>query len=211
MKRVYLISLVLLTMLLTLSNAMVGQAEAQVISYSCIVDMSGALSNGDRFSGHVERDPNGVVAGTVEFWTACESTTTCEDSTGALKGLCNAYCEAMNCAGDVPEASEVACERVRTNFFNKGGLRLPCEPCGDHFVGDADTMLCHRDGSVLADFWGTGSFNGMPGYTFWVHVGDATAPFVDYFQTRIWTPDGSAVVDIADYISSGDISVLPQY
>ncbi len=50
----------------------------------------------------------------------------CDDLSGALFGLCNAYCEAMNCDSDVPQASDRACQRVLANFMKKsGGETLP--------------------------------------------------------------------------------------
>lgn len=39
----------------------------------------------------------------------------CDGLTGAAWGLCNAYCEAMDCDG-VPQASDAACNRVADNF-----------------------------------------------------------------------------------------------
>ena len=46
---------------------------------------------------------------------------------GALKGLCNAYCEAMDCDSNDPRASARACERVRGNFVEaSGGQEPPC-------------------------------------------------------------------------------------
>lgn len=45
---------------------------------------------------------------------------------GALKGLCNAYCEAMDCDAD-PYANINACESVHGKFLRKsGGIELPC-------------------------------------------------------------------------------------
>lgn len=52
---------------------------------------------------------------------------------GALQGLCNAYCEAMDCDSDNPHASSKACENVSGNWDNHSdGQVLPCEvdcPC----------------------------------------------------------------------------------
>lgn len=55
--------------------------------------------------------------------------TVCEEGTlgGALKGLCNAYCEAMDCDSANPTASIDACEAVRNKFRNKSdGIDPPC-------------------------------------------------------------------------------------
>jgi hypothetical protein len=54
--------------------------------------------------------------------------TVCEENElgGALKGLCNAYCEAMDCDGS-PNADLSACESVRAKFLEKsGGIEPPC-------------------------------------------------------------------------------------
>ncbi len=46
---------------------------------------------------------------------------------GPAWGLCNAYCEAMDCDGASPRASSRACERVLRNFRNKAQGEAP--PC----------------------------------------------------------------------------------
>jgi hypothetical protein len=63
----------------------------------------------------------------------------CDMETGAAYGLCNAYCEAMDCElsndsdpGTEPKASATACSKVRTKFQNITGHDVPCEvscPC----------------------------------------------------------------------------------
>lgn len=59
--------------------------------------------------------------------------TVCDAETGAAYGLCNAYCEAMDCESDAPSASATACDKVRTKFENIAGHNVPCEaaacPC----------------------------------------------------------------------------------
>ena len=58
--------------------------------------------------------------------------TVCDMETGAAYGLCNAYCEAMDCESDAPNASATACSKVRTKFQNITGRDVPCEltcPC----------------------------------------------------------------------------------
>jgi len=61
--------------------------------------------------------------------------TVCDHETGAAYGLCNAYCEAMDCESDNPSASATACSKVRTKFQNITGRDLPCEavacPCNN--------------------------------------------------------------------------------
>jgi len=56
----------------------------------------------------------------------------CSNETGAAYGLCNAYCDAMDCDSDNPSASPTACTKVQTKFQNVTGRDLPCEkscPC----------------------------------------------------------------------------------
>ncbi len=56
--------------------------------------------------------------------------TVCDGEKGAAFGLCNAYCEAMDC-DNLPEASPGACEAVRGQFNRITGRDLPCEfTCG---------------------------------------------------------------------------------
>jgi hypothetical protein len=70
--------------------------------------------------------------------------TVCHDAglTGALWGLCNAYCEAMDCDFATPDASETACQKVLGNFQKKsGGLLPPCimqDMDEDGFPDDTD-------------------------------------------------------------------------
>lgn len=60
--------------------------------------------------------------------------TVCDMETGAAYGLCNAYCEAMDCETANPSASATACSKVRNKFEQTTGRHLPCEslcPCAD--------------------------------------------------------------------------------
>ena len=51
----------------------------------------------------------------------------CEGQVGSAFGLCNAYCEAMDCDSDDPQASDKACARVLDNFLKVTGSEIP--PC----------------------------------------------------------------------------------
>ena len=54
----------------------------------------------------------------------------CDYESGAAYGLCTAYCDAMNCEGDNPGASEDACAKVSERFTRMTGRSMPCEcPC----------------------------------------------------------------------------------
>ena len=77
-----------------------------------------------------------VLASPPDGLTPSEETV-CDTETGAAYGLCNAYCEAMDCDSDNPSASATACNKVRTKFQNVTGRNLPCEvtcPCNDPAV-----------------------------------------------------------------------------
>ncbi len=45
--------------------------------------------------------------------------TVCDGFEGAAYGLCNAYCEAMDCDSKEPQASDTACEKVFANFMKR--------------------------------------------------------------------------------------------
>jgi hypothetical protein len=83
------------------------------------------MAHGD-FEGGCEN-----TAGTLDGQTpAAEDTCSQYGYTGKLNGLCNAYCEAMDCDSDNPHASKEACERV---FMNIVGLLdgQPFPACSD--------------------------------------------------------------------------------
>jgi hypothetical protein len=77
-----------------------------------------------------------AVAQTPDGETPAEEAV-CDNETGAAFGLCNAYCEAMDCESDDPQASETACGKIRDKFTQITGRDLPCEvpqvtcPCND--------------------------------------------------------------------------------
>jgi hypothetical protein len=60
----------------------------------------------------------------VEYEPPCEAA----ELRGVAHGLCHAYCEALDCDGPAPRASERACSRLEHNFTRRtGGAPLPCE------------------------------------------------------------------------------------
>ena len=84
----------------------------------------------------------------------------------------------------------------------------------DGFIGAPDWLECRVNGATVADFTGTGSWNGAPGYTFRVHVQDRGAPgapvriegaptTVTLDATRTYSPsrwtDGTARFDAGAY------------
>src|SRR5690242_14929826 len=82
-----------------------------------------------------------ALASTPDGQTPSEEAV-CDNETGAAFGLCNAYCEAMDCDSDDPQASDNACSKVQSKFQNITGHDLPCEaaalpcPCADPAVSE---------------------------------------------------------------------------
>jgi hypothetical protein len=70
--------------------------------------------------------------------------TVCDSLGGALFGLCNAYCEAMDCDSPNHHASDTACARVLQNYMkHSGGQPPPCAvtcPCPEHLPLFADLV-----------------------------------------------------------------------
>lgn len=88
----------------------------------------------------------------------------CEEAElgGALKGLCNAYCEAMDCDTD-PYANLNACESVHEKFLRKSdGIELPCvmlpgeDTDGDGIPDDLDNCAFTPNDQADADGDGVG-------------------------------------------------------
>ena len=65
--------------------------------------------------------------------------TVCDGQTGAAYGLCTAYCEAMDCDSDAPQASQTACDKVGAKFLRITGQAPPCDapacPCVEGLPG----------------------------------------------------------------------------
>jgi hypothetical protein len=101
--------------------------------------------------------------------------TVCDVFTGAAFGLCNAYCEAMDCDDPNVRASAAACARVEANFQRvTGGAILPC-------VQDCDPQ------DELGRF--RGLLSGTQGIS---------ACFTDGISTVLIAQDGSAVAVTLD-------------
>lgn len=69
-----------------------------------------------------------TMAGTADGLTPAEETI-CDEAglSGASWGLCNAYCEAMDCDSDNPKASLEACSKTELKFVEKTeGGEMPC-------------------------------------------------------------------------------------
>ena len=50
----------------------------------------------------------------------------CDEEEGAAFGLCNAFCEAMDCETDNPQASATACDKVKSKYQQITGQEPPC-------------------------------------------------------------------------------------
>lgn len=50
----------------------------------------------------------------------------CDEEEGAAFGLCNAFCEAMDCETDNPQASATACDKVKSKYQQITGQQPPC-------------------------------------------------------------------------------------
>jgi hypothetical protein len=60
------------------------------------------------------------------FAGAQSTESVCDGEEGAAFGLCNAFCEAMDCDTDNPEASATACDKVKSKFQQITGNEPPC-------------------------------------------------------------------------------------
>lgn len=65
----------------------------------------------------------------------------CDGEVGAAFGLCNAYCEAMDCDSDDVQASDRACDKVYNKFVNITGVEMPCEIPGQIDYSYLDEMF----------------------------------------------------------------------
>jgi hypothetical protein len=60
----------------------------------------------------------------------------CDEVSGALRGLCVAYCEAMDCHLEDTHASYEACWQVQDNYYFLSGGDLP--PCEDYQLNNEE-------------------------------------------------------------------------
>src|ERR1700759_1156722 len=82
--------------------------------------------------------------------------TVCDGLHGALFGLCNAYCEAMDCDSPNHHASDTACAQTLQNYMKHSGgqpppcaVTCPCPQCLPLFAalaaGDVEVQQCVAD------------------------------------------------------------------
>ena len=65
-----------------------------------------------------------LMAKTPDGMTPAEEDV-CSIYNDKLYGLCNAYCEAMDCGDEYQRATNRACEKLEQNFMKKSGGQLP--------------------------------------------------------------------------------------
>ncbi len=108
---------------------------------------------------------------------SAEDVCTAAGLVGAAWGLCNAYCEALDCDSDDPKASAKACSRVRANFQRTtGGDELPCEAvCPCSLPIDFDSPLWGGEVVVVCDPDRTGGV-GFPQSVLFTFVDVTIAP-----------------------------------
>jgi len=70
--------------------------------------------------------PSTAITQTADGETPAEEDV-CDGLSGRSYGLCNAYCEAMDCESSDPQASDDACDKVLGKFMDAtGGDEPPC-------------------------------------------------------------------------------------
>jgi hypothetical protein len=119
-----------------------------------------------------------LVAGSLLSWSSVQAKTpdgkppseeaVCDSQTGAAFGLCNAYCEAMDCDSPDHQASDTGCAQVKANYERETGRPLPCEvvcPCGQQLPLFADLVSgaipaqdCIADAQILSVSTPQGNF-----------------------------------------------------
>lgn len=134
------------------------KTHRNVVSFLLMIALLAALGAGMAYA----KTPDGK--------TPAEETV-CDHLSGSAFGLCNAYCEAMDCEllndGDDdtwPKASVAACLRVKANFIKvTGEAVLPCDVCDpnagqqgcpcDDISGPfcADGLICDEGLSICVD------------------------------------------------------------
>jgi len=145
-----------------------------------------------------------ALAQTADGQTPAEENV-CDVLDGAAWGLCNAYCEAMDCDSASPNASRVACDKVKGKFASLDQGDLPCEavvcPCGtaDDFIGlftdlpPGTNIVCETTGAytpkvaLAALPYGTTRFSALHDFQY---VGDVRCSAFDAAGDPIVEIDG---------------------
>lgn len=191
--------------LAVLASGCVGDAAdaaslAGTESVDCTVTATGTLPAGDVFSGNAVGFFDGTASGTWEHRTPERTVTVCECAPGPHRGWCRGVGheedgEGLGLGHDQHDHDEGDCTTITER---------------DTLVGSVVTMSCFIDGSSLAVLSGTGTWNGVAGYTFDLAVTD-DAP--DEYEIIIRDPSMSIVYATptsapANVPDSGDIVVV---
>lgn len=75
--------------------------------------------------------------------------TPCNILEGAPRGLCHAYCEAMDCDSEEPRANPKACGRIFDKLVEYTGEAPPCEEevCAEEIIETCggETVFCNGE------------------------------------------------------------------
>lgn len=100
----------------------------------------------------------GKPAGTAD-WSTPAQETICDNLIGQAFGICNAYCEALDCHLDNPNASATACTKLFDKFVQVTGVVPPCEitcPCTElPFFSDILDGTSPATECFIVDVFGT--------------------------------------------------------
>jgi hypothetical protein len=129
----------------------------------------------------------GLQAGRTPDGITPARETTCDNLSGAAKGLCTAYCEAEDCAGLNADASIVsdlsknnvkakACAKLSAQFEKVVGHKPPCEiecPCIKDLSGSLESVIISWFNGI-----GVTDLNTLTGYC--SYLGDIADPVTVY-------------------------------
>jgi hypothetical protein len=128
---------------------------------------------------------------------AAAQETVCDGQTGAAYGLCTAFCEAMDCDGDDPQASQTACDKVGAKFLTITGQNPPCAvsacPCTsipgfNDVLAGANSCLDVRPAGALY-VYAQNSFD--PPYVFINPGSGGFCGYTEPFSSRLLTEEQS--------------------
>jgi len=153
-----------------------------------------------------------ALAQTADGQTPAEESV-CDVLDGAAWGLCNAYCEAMDCDSASPNASRAACDKVKGKFASLDQGNLPCEPvvcpCGtaDDFIGlftelePGAEVWCGIDSPIHGPSLSVGMT--IPSPTVQRFSALHNSPTPNAARCEAYDPDGFEIVAV-NYITEGE-------